>query len=115
MPRANRRTPHSFLQRFVEVETRAASAIVVAAALGVVLASLPFGDDLVRALVPDEVVVAIVSDRIDEADAKRGFILDGFPRTVPQAEALDAMLLRKGLRLDAVLELKVDPEILGAG
>jgi adenylate kinase len=64
------------------------------------------------ALVPDEVVVAIVSDRIDQADAKRGFILDGFPRTVPQAEALDRMLADKGLRLDAVVELKVDPDIL---
>jgi adenylate kinase len=63
-------------------------------------------------LVPDEVVVAIVSDRIDQPDAKRGFILDGFPRTVPQAEALDRMLDDKGLRLDAVIELKVDPDIL---
>jgi adenylate kinase len=64
------------------------------------------------ALVPDEVVVAIVSDRIDQADAKRGFILDGFPRTVPQAVALDLMLRDKGMRLDAVIELKVDPDIL---
>ncbi len=48
------------------------------------------------ALVPDEVVVAIVSDRIDQPDAKRGFILDGFPRTVPQAEALDRMLDEQG-------------------
>ena len=63
-------------------------------------------------LVPDEVVVAIVSDRIDQPDAKHGFILDGFPRTVPQAEALDRMLAKKGLRLDAVVELKVDPDIL---
>jgi adenylate kinase len=64
------------------------------------------------ALVPDEVVVAIVSDRIDQADAKRGFILDGFPRTVPQAEALDRMLDEKGLRLDGVVALEVDPDIL---
>jgi adenylate kinase len=63
-------------------------------------------------LVPDEVVVAIVSDRIDEPDAKRGFILDGFPRTVAQAEALEAMLAEKGLRLDGVIELKVDEDIL---
>ena len=64
------------------------------------------------ALVPDDVVVAIVSDRIDEADAKRGFILDGFPRTVPQAEALDRMLDDKGQRLDGVVALEVDPDIL---
>jgi adenylate kinase len=63
-------------------------------------------------LVPDEVVVAIVSDRIDEPDAKKGFILDGFPRTVAQAEALEAMLAEKGLELDGVVELKVDEGIL---
>src|SRR5215471_14919713 len=63
-------------------------------------------------LVPDEVVVAIVSDRIDQADAKNGFILDGFPRTVPQAVALDRMLKEKRLKLDGVIELKVDPGIL---
>ena len=57
-------------------------------------------------LVPDDVVVAIVSARIDEPDARNGFILDGFPRTVPQARALDRMLKEKGLKLDAVIELK---------
>src|SRR6478736_1705445 len=63
-------------------------------------------------LVPDDVVVSIVSDRIDEPDARNGFILDGFPRTVPQAHALDRMLREKGLKLDAVIELKVDEGIL---
>ena len=63
-------------------------------------------------LVSDDVVVGIVADRIEEADAKKGFILDGFPRTVRQAEAFDAMLARKGLQLDAVIEFKVDENAL---
>lgn len=63
-------------------------------------------------LVPDDVVNAIVSERIDAPDAKKGFILDGFPRTVAQAEALDHMMREKGLKLDGVVELKVDEGIL---
>jgi adenylate kinase len=59
-------------------------------------------------LVPDDVVVAIVSERIDQPDARKGFILDGFPRNVPQAKALERMLAQKGLRLDGVVELQVD-------
>jgi adenylate kinase len=59
-------------------------------------------------LVSDEIVVGIIADRIEEADAKNGFILDGFPRTVTQAEAFDAMLADKGLKLDAVIEFKVN-------
>jgi adenylate kinase len=63
-------------------------------------------------LVPDDLAVAIVSDRIDRPDAKRGFILDGFPRTVRQAEALEQMLKKKGLKLDAVIAFDVDEDIL---
>ena len=65
-------------------------------------------------LVSDEIVVGIIKDRIAEADAKKGFILDGFPRTVAQAEALDAMLKAEGLKLDAVIELVVDQSKLVA-
>ncbi|MBS7546394.1 adenylate kinase [Ancylobacter oerskovii] len=63
-------------------------------------------------LVSDEIVIGIISDRIDQPDAAKGFILDGFPRTVPQAEALDTLLSRKGQKLDAVIEFKVDQEKL---
>jgi adenylate kinase len=63
-------------------------------------------------LVPDDVVVGIISDRIDQPDAKKGFILDGFPRTVPQAEALDELLKKKHLKLDAVIELRVNESAL---
>lgn len=59
-------------------------------------------------LVPDDVVNQMVSDRIDQEDWRKGFILDGFPRTVAQAESLTAMLEQRGVRLDAVIELKVD-------
>jgi adenylate kinase len=63
-------------------------------------------------LVPDEVVVGIISDRLDLPDAKKGFILDGFPRTVPQAAALDDLLKKKHLKLDAVVELRVNESAL---
>ncbi len=63
-------------------------------------------------LVSDAIVNEIVSDRIDSPDCAKGFILDGYPRTVPQAEALDQILAGKGIALDAVIELKVDEDAL---
>ncbi|VAW22522.1 Adenylate kinase [hydrothermal vent metagenome] len=82
-----------------------------------ILANTPMGQQakeiMARGdLVPDEVVCGIVSERLDDEDAKKGFILDGFPRTIAQAEALDAMMDEKGIALDAVIVLKVDSEAL---
>jgi adenylate kinase len=64
------------------------------------------------ALVPDQVVLDIIAARIDEADAKTGFIMDGFPRTIPQAEGLGTLLAKRRLALDKVLELRVDESAL---
>lgn len=64
------------------------------------------------ALVPDNIVNQIVSDRIDETDCINGFVLDGYPRTVGQAEALEQILESKNMRLDAVIELCVDEDVL---
>ncbi len=63
-------------------------------------------------LVPDELIVDMISSRIDDAEGEAGFILDGFPRTIPQARALDAMLDGKGLKLDRVIELRVDDKAM---
>jgi adenylate kinase len=63
-------------------------------------------------LVPDEIVIGIISDRMDQPDAAKGFILDGFPRTVPQAQALDDLLKKKHIKLDAVVELRVNESAL---
>jgi adenylate kinase len=63
-------------------------------------------------LVDDEILIAMIADRLAQPDAARGAIFDGFPRTVPQAEALDRLLLGKGMRLDHVIEMKVDDDAL---
>lgn len=64
------------------------------------------------ALVPDEVTIGIVRERLSKDDVKNGFLLDGFPRNVHQAEALDEILKENGIKLDAVLDVNVEPEIL---
>ena len=84
---------------------------------GAVAAGTPVGlkaKDIMAsgALVPDDIVVGIISDRLDQPDARKGFILDGFPRTVPQAQALDDLLKKKHIRLDAVVELRVNESAL---
>ncbi len=63
-------------------------------------------------LVPDDLIIDMISGRIDQDDCKNGFILDGFPRTVPQADALGDMLTEKGLQIDNVIEMKVDDEAM---
>ena len=63
-------------------------------------------------LVPDEVIIGMVEKRLEEPDCKEGFMLDGFPRTTPQAEALDKLLKKLGLALDAAVELEVSDEVV---
>lgn len=71
-------------------------------------------DALMKAgkLVPDEMIIGLIDSRLDRDDCRGGFILDGFPRTLPQASALDEMLARKGMKLDAVLSIDVDDEAM---
>ncbi len=83
-------------------------AVASGSALGARVKGIMEGGDLV----PDDVVIAVVADRMDHSDAANGFVLDGFPRTVAQAEALDRELAARGIGLDAVLELEVDEDVL---
>lgn len=76
--------------------------------LGLEIKSLIDGGNLV----PDEMIVKMLCGRIDEDDCKNGFILDGFPRTLPQAEVLEQMLEEKGIKLDAAVEIQVPDEII---
>ena len=71
-------------------------------------------DEIMKAgqLVPDEIIIGLVDSRLDREDCRRGFILDGFPRTLAQATALDAMLARKHLKLDKVISIEVDDEAM---
>ena len=63
-------------------------------------------------LVPDDITIELIAERIDAPDCANGFVLDGFPRTTPQAEALDAMLAEKGMSLDHVIWIEIDDAIL---
>jgi adenylate kinase len=63
-------------------------------------------------LVPDDLVIGIIAERLEKPDCAKGVIFDGFPRTVAQAKALDAMLAGRGRKIDAVIELKVDDEAM---
>jgi adenylate kinase len=84
------------------------AAIAAGTALGQkVEAILERGD-----LVPDETVIGIIAERMDKPDCAKGAVFDGFPRTIPQAEALDALLRSRGKKIDLVIELKVDEAIL---
>ena len=77
-------------------------------ALGLEIKALIDGGNLV----PDEMIIKMLEKRIDQEDCKNGFILDGFPRTLPQAEVLEGLLEAKGIKLDAVIELQVPDEII---
>src|SRR3954449_3577936 len=103
---------HRLVQRYGIVQLSTGEMLRAAAAAGTPV-GLQARDIMASgALVPDDIVIGIISDRLDQPDARKGFILDGFPRTVPQAEALDDLLKKKHMKLDAVVELRVNESAL---
>lgn len=99
-------------ERFGLIQLSTGDMLRAAIASGSVLGATVKGILDAGNLVPDDTMIGIISDRIDQPDCARGFILDGFPRTVAQAQALDSMLERRGKKLAAVIELKVDEAAL---
>jgi adenylate kinase len=95
---------------FIQLSTGSMLRAAVAAGTEIGLKAKPIMES--GGLVPDEIVISIVAERIDQPDCKNGVILDGFPRTLPQAAALDQVLKKKRTKLDAVIELKVDDKVL---
>jgi adenylate kinase len=103
---------HRLVERYGIVQLSTGEMLRAAAAAGTAI-GLQARDIMAAGnLVPDEIVVNIIADRIEMPDAKNGFVLDGFPRTVPQAGALDELLRRRHLKLDAVIELRVNESAL---
>jgi adenylate kinase len=84
------------------------AAIEAGTSLGLACKALIDGGELV----PDETVIGIIAERYDQPDCRNGAVFDGFPRTIPQAEALDKMLAERGRKIDLVLELQVDDAVL---
>jgi adenylate kinase len=112
-PGAGKGTQAQRIESFLNIKQLSTGDMLRAAVAAKTPVGLVAQDIMARGdLVPDEVVVGIIADRIDEEDCANGFILDGFPRNVAQAEALNVMLDEKGLTLDGVIELKVNSEIL---
>lgn len=104
-PGAGKGTQGEIISKALQIPTVSTGAMIRAAVQsGTELGKQAASIIATGALVPDEVVVKIVKERLSQPDCRNGFILDGFPRTIPQAEALDAL----GVRIDCVLNLEVD-------
>ncbi|MGJ8529318.1 adenylate kinase [Maritalea sp.] len=112
-PGAGKGTQAQFLVERFGIPQLSTGDMLRAAIAGETPLGLEVKDIIARGdLVPDETVVGIISDRLDQSDCQKGFILDGFPRTTEQARALEVLLADKGIGLDAVVEIKVDADTL---